>query len=104
MTTAALGGSVEVPTVDGKLTRITIPAGTQTGHSFRLKAKGMSVLRSSSRGDMFVQTAVETPINLTSKQKELLEEFEKESLDHSHSPEAHGFFDKVKELWEDLKD
>lgn len=104
MTSAALGGSVEVPTVDGKLTRIAIPAGTQTGHSFRLRGKGMSVLRASSRGDMFVQAAVETPINLNQKQKELLREFERKSLDETHSPETHGFFAKVKELWEDLKD
>ncbi len=104
MTRAALGGTVEVPTVDGTLARISIPAGTPTGHQFRLKGKGMSVLRSKARGDMFVQAMVETPQNLTKRQKELLEEFAKEGGDDKHSPESHGFFSKVKELWEDLKE
>jgi len=104
MTTATLGGSVEVPTVEGKLARISIPAGTPTGHQFRLKSKGMTILRSSARGDMFVQVNVETPVNLTKKQKELLKEFEAEGESHKTSPQSHGFFDKVKDLWEDLKD
>lgn len=104
MTTAALGGPVEVPTVDGTLARITIPSGTPTGHQFRLRGKGMSVLRSKSRGEMFVQASVETPQNLTKRQKELLKEFEAESEDAKHSPEAHGFFSKVKDIWEDLKE
>jgi len=104
MTTAVLGGSVEVPTIEGKLARINIPAGTPTGHQFRLKEKGMTILRSTARGDMFVQAMVETPVNLTDKQKELLKEFEGESHAKTHSPQAHGFFDKVKELWEDLKE
>ena len=105
MTTASLGGSVEVPTVDGSRARINIPAGTQSGQQFRLRAKGMSMLRTTSRGDMFVELSVETPINLTKKQKELMEQFRKEGGDEtSHSPESGGFFSKVKELWEDLKD
>lgn len=104
MTKAALGGTVEVPTVDGTLARISIPSGTPTGHQFRLKGKGMSVLRSKARGDMFVQASVETPQNLTKRQKELLEEFAKEGGDEKHSPESHGFFSKVRELWEDLKE
>ena len=104
MTTAALGGSIEVPTIDGSRAKITIPSGTQTGQQFRLKAKGMSVLRSPARGDMFVQAAVETPVNLTKRQKELLKEFEGEAPAETHSPESHGFFSKVKDLWEDLKD
>ena len=104
MTTAALGGSIEVPTVEGKLTRISIPAGAQSGQQFRLKGKGMKILRSTARGDMFVQVAVETPVSLSAKQKELLKEFENESDNQEHSPESHGFFDKVKELWEDIKD
>ena len=104
MTKATLGGTVEVPTVDGTLARITIPSGTPTGHQFRLRGKGMSVLRSKSRGDMFVQASVETPQNLTRRQKELLKEFEAESDDAKHSPEAHGFFSKVKDIWEDLKE
>ena len=104
MTKATLGGTVEVPTVDGTLARITIPSGTPTGHQFRLRGKGMSVLRSKSRGDMFVQASVETPQNLNKRQKELLKEFEAESDDAKHSPEAHGFFSKVKDIWEDLKE
>ncbi|MEO5337191.1 MAG: molecular chaperone DnaJ [Magnetospirillum sp. WYHS-4] len=102
MATAALGGAIEVPVVDGSRAKITIPAGTQTGHQFRLKNKGMTVLRSEARGDMFVQATVETPVNLTKRQQELLREFESESS--GHSPESAGFFSKVKELWEDLKE
>ena len=64
----------------------------------------MSVLRSKERGDMFVQSSGETPVNLTDKQKELLKEFGADSGVETHSPEAHGFFGKVKELWEDLKE
>lgn len=105
MTTAALGGSVEVPAVDGSRARINIPSGTQSGQQFRLRGKGMSVLRSSSRGDMFVELSVETPVNLTKKQKELMEEFRSEGGDETkHSPQSDGFFSKVKDLWEDLKD
>lgn len=102
--TAALGGHVEVPTVDGGRARITIPTGTQSGHQFRLKGKGMSVLRSKDRGDMFVQASVETPVNLTKKQKDLLKEFEGEGGPGQNNPESEGFFTKVKDLWDDLKD
>ena len=102
--TAALGGHIEVPTVDGARARITIPIGTQSGHQFRLKGKGMSVLRSKERGDMYVQASVETPVNLTKKQKELLKEFVSESSSENNNPESEGFFTKVKDLWEDLKD
>lgn len=104
MTTAALGGSVEVPTVDGGRTRVTIPAGSQSGQQFRLKGQGMKILRSGARGDMFVQIAIETPVNLSKRQKELLAEFEGETSHEKHSPESHGFLDKVKDLWEDLKE
>jgi molecular chaperone DnaJ len=104
VTTAALGGFIEVPTVDGARARITIPVGTQSGHQFRLKGKGMSVLRSKERGDMFVQASVEIPVNLTKKQKELLKEFESEGGSEQNNPESDGFFTKVRDLWEDLKD
>jgi len=104
ITIAALGGHIEVPTVDGARARITIPAGTQSGHKFRLKSKGMSVLRSRERGDMFVQANVETPVNLSKRQKELLREFDEESGGAKNNPESEGFFTKVKDLWEDLKD
>jgi len=104
MSTAVLGGSVEVPTVEGARVRVAIPAGTQTGHQFRLKGKGMTVLRATGRGDMFVESIVETPVNLSKRQKELLREFEDEAPPEKHSPEAHGFFTKVRDLWEDLTD
>ncbi len=103
MTQAALGGSVEVPTVDGGRARVTIPAGTQAGDQFRLRGKGFSVLRSAVRGDMYVQVSVETPQNLTRRQRELLEEFEAEAAKGGRtSPEAEGFFAKVKEFWDGL--
>jgi len=104
MTTAALGGNVEVPAVDGSRARITIPAGCQTGRQFRMRDKGMSVLRSPARGDMFVEAMVETPVNLTADQERLLREFEAAGTHAKHSPESHGFFAKVKELWEDLRE
>jgi molecular chaperone DnaJ len=104
MTTATLGGNVEVPTIDGNRARVSIPAGTQTGQSFRLKNKGMSVLRSPTRGDMFIETFVETPRNLSQKQKDLLKQFEDSTQNGSNSPESEGFFTKVKELWADLTD
>ncbi|MCW2244907.1 molecular chaperone DnaJ [Azospirillum fermentarium] len=103
MVTAALGGTVEVPTIDGSRAKITVPPGTQSGHQFRLKSKGMSVLRSTQRGDMYIQAVVETPVNLNKRQQELLREFEKAGEKGSH-PQSEGFFAKVKELWEDLKE
>ncbi|SDH86807.1 molecular chaperone DnaJ [Roseospirillum parvum] len=108
MVTAALGGAIEVPTIDGGRAKVTIPEGTQTGHQFRLKGKGMSVLRSTSRGDMFIEAAVETPVKLNRRQKELLQEFAGHGKDgddhHGNSPESSSFFKKVKELWDDLTD
>jgi molecular chaperone DnaJ len=104
MTTAALGGSIDVPTLDGARARIAIPKGTQTGQQFRLRGKGMPALRSNQRGDLLVQVAVETPVNLTERQRQLLMEFEKAASAKTTSPESAGFFNKVKELWEDLKD
>jgi molecular chaperone DnaJ len=94
MTTAALGGNVEVPTVEGEKTRVKIAEGTETGKQFRIKGKGMPVLRSKMSGDMYIQVEVETPKNLTKKQRELLEQFEKESHKDT-SPASEGFFAKV---------
>jgi molecular chaperone DnaJ len=102
MTTAALGGEIEVPTIDGSRTKVKIPAGTQNGHQFRLRGKGMSIIRSSLRGDMYIEATIETPVNLTKKQRELLEEFAKMSQDESTNPESAGFFSKMKEFWNDL--
>lgn len=106
MTTAALGGEIEVPCVDGSRARIKIPEGTQSGNQFRLRSKGMSVMRSVSRGDMFVQVAVETPVKLTREQKDILKQFEEAGGGNAekHSPESQGFFSKVKDFFEDLTD
>ena len=103
ISTATLGGTVEVPTIDGGRVKVTIPAGTQSGHQFRLKGKGMSILRSNATGDMYIEVQVETPVNLTKRQKELLKEFEGEAGSKSN-PESEGFFTKVKEFWGELKD
>jgi molecular chaperone DnaJ len=102
-TTAALGGAFEVPTIEGGKAEVKIPAGTQSGQQFRLKGKGMSVLRSSSRGDMYVDIFVETPVKLSKKQEDLLRELDKTFQDGHNSPESEGFFDSVKKLWEGLK-
>jgi len=96
MVQATLGGNIDVPTLDGKMARINIPAGAQGGHQFRLRGKGMPIVRSAQRGDMYIEINVETPTNLTSKQKELLKEFEKAG---KTSPESEGFFSKVKEMF-----
>ncbi len=99
MTKAALGGEVEVATLDGAKTMVKIPEGTQTGKQFRLKRKGMPVLRSSDVGDLYIQMQVETPQNLTRRQRELLAEFDKESSGATH-PESAGFFGRMKEFFD----
>jgi molecular chaperone DnaJ len=99
MTVAALGGQIEVPTIDGGKTRVKVPEGTESGKQFRLKSKGMPVLRSKQQGDLYIQVEVETPKSLTRKQRELLKEFEKASSD-STNPESTGFFARVKEFFE----
>ena len=103
MMEATLGGSLEVPTLGGGRARVTIPAGTQGGHQFRLRGKGMPALRGNSKGDMYIQVAVETPVHLNKKQKELLKQFDSLGT-KSTSPQSDNFFSKVKDLWEDLKD
>jgi molecular chaperone DnaJ len=103
ITTAILGGDVEVPTIEGKKARLNIPPGTQSETQFRLKGKGMSILRQTRRGDMYVEANVEIPVNLNSKQKAILQEFEKEGgTSKKHSPKSQSFFSKLKEVWEDL--
>jgi molecular chaperone DnaJ len=101
MATAALGGDFEVPTIDGGKTRVKVPAGTQSGRRFRLQSKGMPVLRSKQTGDMYVQILVETPQNLTKRQRELLAEFEKLSSKDTQ-PESASFFSKLKDLLDGL--
>ena len=101
MSLAALGGDVEVPSIDGSRARVKIPPGTQTGEQFRLRGKGFSVLRSTARGDMFIQVAVETPQHLTKKQRELMEQFEEDASGNAkHSPETEGFFAKVAKFFD----
>lgn len=97
MVMAAIGGECEVPTIDGGKTKIKVPGGTQSGRRFRLAGKGMPVLRARQSGDMYVQVVVETPQNLTKRQRELLQEFEKLSSTETQ-PESSGFLGKVKEF------
>ncbi|MDR1375840.1 MAG: molecular chaperone DnaJ [Holosporaceae bacterium] len=99
LVTAALGGEVEVPTIEGKKAVVKIPAGTQSGQILKLRGRGMSIIRNSLRGDMLVHAIVETPVNLTENQKKLLQEFAKE--DHTQ-PKTEGFFAKVREFWQEL--
>ena len=101
ITTAALGGEVEVPTIDGGRSRVKVPAGAQTGKQMRLRSKGMPALRGAGIGDMVLELAVETPVNLTGRQRELLMEFEK--LSEENNPEGKSFFSKVKGFWDGMK-
>lgn len=101
MTDAALGGDIEVPTIDGGRSRVKIPQGSQSGRQMRLRAKGMPALRGAGAGDMFIELAVETPVNLTSKQKELLREFDK--LAEDNNPQSSSFFSSVKSFWDGMK-
>jgi molecular chaperone DnaJ len=99
MCTAALGGDIEMPTIDGGRMRVAIPEGAQTGKRMRLKGKGMPTLRGGANGDLVVELFVETPSHLSPRQKELLKEFASECSDRCH-PESHGFFDKVKRFFD----
>ncbi len=101
MAAAALGGDIEVPTIDGGRSRVKIPAGSQSGRQMRLRHKGMPALRGGAAGDMFIELAVETPVNLTGKQKELLREFE--ALSEDNNPESKSFFSSVKGFWDSMK-
>ena len=101
MAKASLGGEVEVPTIDGGRSRVRIPAGSQSGRQMRLKGKGMPAIKKIQKGDMFIEMAVETPVNLTARQKELLQEFEE--LSEDNNPETNSFFSSVKTFWESMK-
>ena len=103
MSTAALGGQFEVATLDGTQTRVKVPEGTQNGKQFRLKGKGMPVLRQQTTGDLYIQIAIETPQNLSKRQRELLEEFEQISS-KENSPQSTGFFSRMKEFFEGIRD
>ena len=101
MAKAALGGSIEVPTIVGGRGRVQIPAGSQSGRQMRLRGKGMPALRGGGVGDMFIELAVETPVNLTARQKELLKEFDE--LGEDNHPESKSFFSSVKSFWERMQ-
>lgn len=101
MATAALGGDIEVPTIDGGRSRVKIPEGSQSGRQMRLRGKGMPGLRGGPNGDMFIELAVETPVNLTARQKELLREFD--GLSENNNPESRSFLSSVKNFWDSMK-
>ncbi|MBY6157441.1 MAG: molecular chaperone DnaJ [Pseudomonadota bacterium] len=101
MTTAALGGDIEVPTIDGGRSRVKIPEGSQSGRQMRLRGKGMPALRGGGAGDMMIELAVETPVNLTARQKELLKEFNE--LSEENSPENKDFLKSVRGFWDSMK-
>jgi molecular chaperone DnaJ len=101
ITTAALGGDIEVPTIDGGRSRVKNPSGSQSGRQMRLRGKGMPALRGGGSGDMFIELAVETPVNLTARQKELLREFHE--LSEHNNPESSTFFSSVKSFWDSMK-
>ena len=101
MVDAALGGEVEVPTIDGGRSRVRIPEGSQSGRQMRLRNKGMPALRGGGTGDMLIELEVETPVKLTSRQKELLKEFQELSVENN--PQSSRFFSAVKGFWDSMK-
>ena len=101
MATASLGGEIEAPTLDGGRTRVKVPSGVQSGKQLRLRGKGMPALRGAGAGDLYIELSVETPVNLTQRQKELLKEFEDAGKDNH--PAMQDFFGKVKSFWDGMK-
>ncbi|WP_342077759.1 molecular chaperone DnaJ [Yoonia sp. SS1-5] len=99
--TAALGGEIEVPTIDGGRSRVKVPEGSQSGRQMRLRGKGMPALRGGGSGDMFIELMVETPVKLTTRQKELLREFD--TLSKDNNPQESNFFSSVKSFWDSMK-
>lgn len=110
MTTAALGGDFETPTIDGGRVKISVPEGAQTGKRFRVRGKGMTQLDQSGRGqvrrrgDLYVEIQVETPTGLTTEQKDLLRQFCESGGGEASCPESRGFFERAKNFWEDVTD
>ena len=92
-----------MPTIGGGKVKVTIPEGTQSGHQFRLRGKGMPTLHSSFHGDMYIHTKIETPVKLSKEQKELLKQFD-DGCSNKSNPETESFFKKAKDLWNDLTD
>jgi len=103
MTTAALGGEIEAPTIDGGRVKLKIPEGAQTGKKFRVRSKGMAMLRRQARGDLFVELQVETPVRLNARQKELLKQF-CEAGGSDACPQSKSFFDRAKDFWDNVTD
>jgi molecular chaperone DnaJ len=101
MTTAALGGEIDAPILDGGRTRVRVPAGVQSGKQLRLRGKGMPALRGAGAGDLYIELHVETPVNLSGRQRDLLKEFEEAGRDNN--PETQDFFSKVKSFWDGMK-
>ena len=101
ITSAALGGEIEVPTIDGGRSRVKIPEGSQSGRQMRLRSKGMPALRGNGTGDMFIELTVETPVNLTARQKEILKEFDE--IQAENNPNSSNFFKSVKSFWDSMK-
>jgi molecular chaperone DnaJ len=99
LTTAALGGTIDVPNIDGKLARVTIQSGIQSGHRLRLKGKGMPGLQGRARGDLYIDIHVETPVNLTGKQKSLLKSFAEDQ--DKQNPESESFMNRIKKMFKD---
>lgn len=99
--TAALGGEIEVPTIDGGRSRVKVPEGSQSGRQMRLRGKGMPALRGGPSGDMMIELAVETPVKLTARQREILREFDR--LSEENNPQGSSFFASVKSFWDSMK-
>ncbi|MBP9753257.1 MAG: molecular chaperone DnaJ [Proteobacteria bacterium] len=102
MITAALGGEIEIPSIEGKNLALIIPEGTQNGTKLRMKGQGMPLLKGHSRGDVIVEVMVETPVHLSQKQKEILQEFKEQEKGNTNSPQSSGFFSRVKSFFDDL--
>lgn len=102
MACAALGGKVEIPSIDGEKIELKVEPGTQSDQQIKVEGEGMTILRSKRRGDLFVRFRVETPVNLSARQKELLEEFRAISKDDNCQPEAKGFLDRIKDLFKSV--
>tara|TARA_B100000029_G_scaffold483576_1_gene534873 strand:- start:756 stop:1913 length:1158 start_codon:yes stop_codon:yes gene_type:complete len=99
MTIATLGGNIEVPTLDGSVVKVKIPSGTQSGDNFRLSGKGMPIVKQSNKGDLFLEAFVETPVNLSTNQKDLLKKFGDDKNKKGVSPQSENFFTRLKDLW-----
>ena len=99
MIDATIGGSIKVPTLDGSVVKVKIPSGTQSGSNFRLSNKGLPRFRQRGNGDLYLEAFVETPVNLSSSQKDLLKKFDSEKNKKTTSPQSEGFFNRLQNLW-----